>query len=249
MAIVRLGKQYTLAKIIDEVQVITGQLDPELVPRLSITEHANLATYEVVTLLNMLCAPWYGVAPKIINGSLTTGDLTTSQGSSKKVTVNGATSGTLAYAVDASASPNLEKVVSVANSITGTSKKCRDMSQFCGIALAGNSQWKNSAAWVHHGNEILVWYGSSMTTPDFIFFCYRQAVPMSAEVDVIDLPDKYVPLVVAKTAVWALKQANMGNYQIVEDQINNGILQIQKEYADNATLQQTKQRNESIENM
>jgi len=247
MSVVRLGNQYTLGEIIDEIQVITGQLDPEIVPRLSIQEHINLAVYEVVTLLNMLCAPWFGVRAAV--AALSAGDITTANGNSYKVTINGVADGTLSYYVDETLTPNIEKIIAVTNSITGTTKKCRDISQFSGIACGGNSQWKNSAIWLHHGNEVLVWWGVTMqdAAPTFNFFCYRQAVPMSLEADIIDLPDKYVPLVIAKAAVWAMKQANMGNYQIVEDQINQGILQIQKEYESNVGLQTTKSRSEGVE--
>lgn len=256
MALTRLSKNYDLAKIIDEVQVITGQLDPEIVPRLSITQHINLATYEVVTLLNQLCAPWYGFSTT--TPLLTTAGLvitiptgTSTFGTANVVNVNGSAD-TLSKAIDATDAPYIEKVIAVTNNITGTTKKCRDISQFSGIACGGNSQWKKSAAWLHHGNLIHIWFGGSMTTPAFIYHGYRQAIPLdgtSAETGLIDLPDKYVPLVIAKSAVWAMKQAKMGDYQLVEEQINAGIMQIQKEYADGMQIQTAKARSEGIEGL
>jgi hypothetical protein len=250
MAVTKLGRQFTLGQLIDEVQVITGQLDPETVPRLSITEHLNLAVYEVVTLLNQLCAPWYGVSPAIASAGLTAGTIIAASGTSKLVVINGSEATTLSGIVDSSTYPYIEKIIAVTNSITGTTKKCRDISQFSGIACGGNSQWKNSACWLHHGNNILLWYGTTMTTPNFLFHGYRQAVPMVTEAtDKVDLLDKYVPLVIAKAAVWAMKQAKMGDYQVVEEQINAGIMQIQKEYADGMQIQTAKARSEGIEGL
>lgn len=61
VAVPKLGTIYTLDRAISEVQVVSGQLDPELVPRRSVAEHLSIACYEVASLLNTLCAPWYGI--------------------------------------------------------------------------------------------------------------------------------------------------------------------------------------------
>ena len=222
----RLGRVYKLDELVDEVQVIVGELDEDVLPKKSIEKHIDLSTFEIASLLNTLAAPWYGVQPAItITNTNTNGE--------------GLMDIRSVIKVDA-ITIGLDKIVAVVlNKAPGTTRKARDWSQYVGVAYGGNSQFSESYMWIHHGMYLNLWAGTDTvnsgdgTTGKII--AYRQVAPLSSGTftgaDVyIDLPDKYVPLVISKTVLWAMKQKKMGNWQEVSGEVDQGIKGIQADF-------------------
>lgn len=260
LTIPRLGVIYTRDKILEEVQVLTGELDPEVVPNISIQNHIEFCTFEVVSLLNQLCAPWYGF---LLPATLGTGDGTPCGASTNSteaaITINGlaAITSSIGYqigaefntAITTNPMPFVERitaVISTGATATGTCKRAKDFSQYNGIVFGNNTQWANSIVWFQIGNEIRLWYNAA-SPPTILVAGFRQHVPMIADGTCIDLPDKYVPLVISKVALWAMKQAKVGNVEKLESSVDQSILQLQREYDGYNANQIARSRNESVE--
>lgn len=251
---IRLSGRYTLDTIAEEVQVLSGQLDPEIVPLTSLYTHIDLCTFDVATLLNQVLAPWYGTYVSY-GGARTwapAGSGLYAQVPLPTTTVTGVSGG-------ASYSAGLDKVLGLRNGYNGTCKRARDWSQFAGIAYGNNSQWTDSVVWLHYGNSLHLWVGSLVATgllittsstgaDAFGIYGLRNAAPLlAAPTQYIDIPDKYVSLVINKAVLWAMKQSRMGNWEEVEANINGQIASLQKEYEQYGQEQIGKSRNESIE--
>lgn len=274
VAVPRLGTIYNLGRAISEVQVISGQLDPELVPKKSIAEHIALCTFEIGSLIGNLCAPWYGVSIPFtipvhevettnITGVVSTFDINPAPvytlpdggvdvspditGSLPSIWVKGITNPT--------DQPGIIKIVAIKNDIvdSGTIKKARDISQFWGIAKGRNMQWQKSVVWVQHGNILYIWVGGeieiSLLNQTFQVMAYRGpgALDPSNDNDYMDIPDLHAPLVIKAAALLCMKQSRMGDYQEVEGQVNQGIAQLTAEYDNSMERSLRKAKAEGIE--
>jgi hypothetical protein len=235
----RLGQVYTGKEVLDEVQAITGQLNEEVVPPKSIQKHIDLATLEVASLLNTVNAPFYGFRSELTFAG-------TGEGI-KDIYGHVVTIDTFAVGID--------KLLAItANAAPGVCKKCRDWSQYAGISQSSNTQWSNSIIWIHHGKNLYLWAGADITGITSLYVAgYRQPAPIGSGTFTwsndtkVDLPDKYVSLVASKTALWAMKQSKMGNYEEVEGTVQNGVAMIQKEWETGIQASMVKSRNESLE--
>jgi len=273
----RLGTVYNLGRAISEVQVISGQLDPELVPKKSVAEHIALSTFEIGALIGNLCAPWYGVSLPIVVPEHTkeTGDPTGVKGVVHVYSINSVAIYTLpdgandlsepatalpkvwvAGIQNETDQPGLIKITALRNEIidAGTIKKARDISQFWGIAKGRNTQWQGSVAWIQHGNLLYLWIGGEVeiTLGDnntFYVMAYRApgAIDPTNENDYMDIPDQHAPLVIAKAALLCMKQARMGDYQEQEGMVNQGIAQLSAEYEKSMALSIQKSKMEGVE--
>jgi hypothetical protein len=148
----------------------------------------------------------------------------------------------------------IDKVLAVTLSTDpGNTKKARDWSQYTGITRGGNTHWKKSCIWIQSARDLYIWLGSGLTVTEGKIVVYRTSAPLytgdfeSAGGIKIDLLDKYVPLVIAKSALWAMKQSKMGDYQEVEGTVNEGIKSIQAEYSNSLNMAASKPKFEAIE--
>lgn len=270
----RLGRVYSLGRAISEVQVISGQLDPELVPKKSVAEHIALSTFEIGALIGNLCAPWYGVSLPITIPAHAK-ETSNPKGVVNVYSINPVPAFTLPQdGVDVSESteelarpwvagianeadqPGIIKITALRNDIidAGTIKHARDISQFWGIAKGRNTQWQGSVAWIQHGNLLYVWVGGEVvittgTNDEFFVMAYRNpgALDPTNDNDYMDIPDQHAPLVIAKAALLCMKQARMGDYQEVEGQVNQGIAQLSTEYEKSMALSIQRSKLEGVE--
>lgn len=158
-----LSSFWTHQTIASEAMVLTNTIDNENIQLDNIRHHINSNISYLTSLLNLATSPWYGIFFQctlestlhpsglefiaLASGNLLSLDIASRLHSIKRLNV-----------VPERNAPN--------DAFVGNCIK-QDISQLTELMSQKNTQWRQSIAWSHHGNEILVFTGSGVVTSLF----------------------------------------------------------------------------------
>ena len=225
-----LSRTYTHQMLASEVMVLTNTNDNENIQLANVRNHINLAVSHVAELLNLASTPWYGI---YMNGTLD--DPAHPSGldwidlSATSFTIGGSS-------IKASLLLSEIKRISfgltqnIANAWVGNCSRM-DISQLLHQSNQLNVQHNLSVFWAHHGTELLFFVGKQIKSPAHntasaytltgstcSIFAYRSPLlddltpplPNSPFVtNNVDIPDRYIRLVVLMAQKMVLEQLNM----------------------------------------
>jgi hypothetical protein len=160
----------------DIVRALVNQLSPDRVMSLSIRDYVNLAVNDIAGELNGVNAPDYG--------SIYTGSVVGNQ-------------------LDLQAL-NVDRVIKVVDSLNGLVPPKSDY-EF--ENLKAITSYASSVFHQYFGERLFFFKGANIHAFGTIYVhYYRQPTPVSGSMDFLDIPDKHVPLVLAKVKSFVYEQ-------------------------------------------
>lgn len=251
-ALVPLSRNWTHQAVVSQAMILTGTLDNEdNVFVTNVRNHINMHIGHLVDMLNQQSSPYYGIYAK---GGLDTPahpsgvEYITDMTSAGRINWHSIKRVTLA-----------SKTPTTVNNFGNLANW--DISRITQQSNNLNSQHAQTIAWCHHGNELLVYTGLSITTPnitataqvydasdyDFILWGYRQ--PMVDNLGAVgaggtswtlnvDLPDKYIKLLIDMTCKSIIQQRNGHIPNELDASINQGLTQLSQNLQTAVALEQ-----------
>lgn len=242
-----LSRTYTHQMLASEVMVLTNTNDNENIQLANVRNHINLAVSHVAELLNLASTPWYGIYMNgVLDNPAHASGLDWIDLSATNFTIGG-------VSIMASLLISEIKRISfgatqgISNAWVGNCSRM-DISQLLHQANQLNVQHNLSVFWNHHGTELLFFAGKQIQTPAHnvasaytligttcSIFAYRSPLlddltpplPTSTFVtNKVDIPDRYIRLVVLMAQKMVLEQLNMTAPEQLEAQIQQGVASI-----------------------
>lgn len=238
-----LSRDWTYEQIASEAMVLTNTIDNERVQLINVRNHINVNISYLARLMNLSNSPWYSLW---LEGEFETGlhpsglewiDLTTAVGT--------ITPYNLLHQIERITTRNTDSTELTVNCIK------QDMSQLGQINSNLNIQYRHSILWTHLSTEILFYVGERINTTNknlselydydlrtnqkIIIWAKRKPALddlLSPNTSTtyrtnIDLPDDNVQLLIQLTQKKILEQINLEVPQVLDQEINQGIMQVQ----------------------
>jgi hypothetical protein len=171
-----LSKNYTLKTVSDIARVLVNQIAPDKVQTLTVTDYVNLSVNDVAEMLNGANAPFYGA---VHTGSVVGAQMDLS---------------TL----------HIDRIVKVTDSLNGLIPPVGD---YAFENLSGITAYASSVFFQHFGERLNLFKGANISAfgNEYVHY-YRQPTAVTGSAEYLDIPDKYVPLVIAKIKNYVYEQ-------------------------------------------
>lgn len=261
-----LSQNWTHQQLVSQAMILTGTLDNEdNIFITNVRNHVNMHIGHLVDMLNQQASPYYGVYatateettfhPSGINFITRVDGLYT--GNTRTTPLNWHSIKRVNLAVNATGL-GLATPVSNFGNLTNW-----DIARITQQSNNLNSQHSQTIAWCHHGNEILLYSGSQVQTRvatqtivspvystanyDFVIWGYRQPVldnliavggANTSWTANVDLPDKYIKLLVDMTCKSIIQQRNGHVPNELDASINSGLSMLSQNLQQAVALEQ-----------
>lgn len=233
-----LSTVWTHQRLVSELRVITNELDNERVQDSNIRNHVNVCISNIAELLNMAKNPFYGITWQAApDGSspMPYIDLSTKLA----LTVNGQTWQTTNPS-SATFAPyqliwDLNRLGFVNAGGNLANAQGLSMEEVMHLNTGDNMQYTQAVAWHLHGDRIYMYVGDEIAAPSLYYiFGFRNPIlddlrPTDVSTTwgkTVDLPDRYVRLLLLMGQKMVLEQVNKAVDPAIDQAINQTTQQI-----------------------
>lgn len=242
-----LSNSWTHQEVASEAMVLTNTIDNENIQLSNVRTHIKSAISYLANLLNMAASPFYGINM--------TAEIESTAHPSGLPFINLATP--LGTVIPVGIINEVKRVNSTKISLSNNAAYSGnftgwDVSMLTQQNNFFNLQHRDTVAWTHHGNDLLLFAGSNIQTPispagsecpysllpadvRIVLMCFRQPIlddmlptnnANSIYFNNVDLPDRYIHLLLQMVQKMILQQINVTPPAQLEQDINQGLMQI-----------------------